>query len=100
MAFVGHTHLIEIYELTENGKIEKPIFEGYLYKLNPGSRYIISAGSVGQPRDDNRKAAYLIYDTINQHLIKHRIIYQIDITIEKINNVELLKANGLRVLKD
>jgi len=100
VAFVGHTHLIEIYELSENGKIEEPSFNGDLYKLNPGRRYIISAGSVGQPRDDNREAAYLIYDTFNQHLIKRRIIYPIDITIEKINTVGLLKANGLKLLTD
>ena len=100
VAFVGHTHLIEIYELTENGEFEEPFFNGDHYNFKPGSRYIISVGSVGQPRDDNREAGYLIYDTINQHVIKRRIIYPIDITIEKINTVELLKANGFRLLKD
>jgi predicted phosphodiesterase len=100
VAFVGHTHLIEIYELTENGKIEEPIFDGDLFNLIPGSRYIISAGSVGQPRDDNREAGYLIFDSLNQQITKRRITYDVDWTIEKINSVGLPRGNGLRLLKD
>jgi len=98
VAFVGHTHLIEVYELTDDGKIDEPLFEGDTYELNFNSRYIINAGSVGQPRDDNREAGYLIYDTINQHIIKRQITYPVNITIEKINAVGLPAANGSRLL--
>lgn len=100
MAFVGHTHLFEIYELTENRKIESFTFGGNSFELKPTSRYIISAGSVGQPRDDNREAGYLIYDTTSQNLIKRTIQYNIELTIEKIRAVGIIPlANGLRLLK-
>jgi diadenosine tetraphosphatase ApaH/serine/threonine PP2A family protein phosphatase len=84
--------------LTEYGKIAEPIFDGDLFDLTPGSRYIISAGSVGQPRDDNREAGYRIYNTINQQIIKRHITYPAILTIEKINAVGSPAANGLRLL--
>lgn len=99
VAFVGHTHLFEIYELTENKKIERPIFDGKSFELKPYSRYIISAGSVGQPRDANREAGYLIFDTTNQLLIKRIIQYNVELTIEKICSTGLPMDNGLRLLK-
>ena len=99
LAFVGHTHLFEIYELTENRKIERPTFVGKSFELKPTSRYIISAGSVGQPRDDNREAGYLIYDTTAQRIIKQTIQYNVELTIEKINKARLPLENGLRLLK-
>lgn len=100
VAFVGHTHLFEIFELTENRKIEKPIFDGNSFELKPNSRYIISAGSVGQPRDDNREAGYLIFDTTNQMIFKRTINYKVELTIEKIRTTGIPIANGLRLLKD
>jgi hypothetical protein len=69
------------------------------FKLSANSRYIISAGSVGQPRDDNREAGYLIYDTDNDLIIKREIQYNVDSTIEKIKAAGLPLANGSRLLK-
>lgn len=99
VAFVGHTHLFEIYELTENGRIERHIFNGNSFDLKLTSQYIISAGSVGQPSDANREAGYLIYDTTNQLLIKRMIQYNVELTIEKISAAGLPMDNGLRLLK-
>lgn len=99
MAFVGHTHLFEIYELTENNKIERHIFVGNSFELKPTSRYIVSSGSVGQPRDNNREAGYLIFDTANQLIVKRTIQYNVELTIEKISAAGLPLANGTRLLK-
>lgn len=100
VAFVGHTHLFEIYELSENRKIEKHTFEDNCFELKPNSRYIISAGSVGQPRDDNREAGYLIYDTTNQMILRRTINYNVELTIEKIRTSGIPIANGMRLLKE
>lgn len=100
VAFVGHTHLFEIYELTENKKIEKHTFEDNSFELKPNSRYIISAGSVGQPREDNREAGYLIYDATTLRLAKRTVQYNVELTIEKIKTSGIPIANGLRLLKD
>jgi predicted phosphodiesterase len=99
VAFVGHTHLFEVVELTESGKIEKYEFDGINLVLKTTSRYLISAGSVGQPRDDNRKAGYLSYDTEIQQVIKRTFQYNVELTIEKIKKAGLPESNGRRLLK-
>ena len=33
------------------------------FELRPGWKYIVSVGSVGQPRDYDPRASYTIYDT-------------------------------------
>ena len=100
VAFVGHTHLFEVVELTDNGKIEKYEFDGFKLDMKPTSRYLISAGSVGQPRDDNREAGYLIFDTDIQQVIKLTIQYNVELTIEKIKAAGLPEVNGKRLLKE
>jgi len=100
VAFVGHTHLFEVYELTELGKIEKYDFPGTQLDLKPNSRYMISAGSVGQPRQDNRESGYLIYDTDNHQVTRRIIQYPVELTIQKIIAAGLPEKNGTRLLKE
>jgi predicted phosphodiesterase len=99
VAFVGHTHLFEVVELTDNSKIEKYEFDDSKLDLKPTSRYLISSGSVGQPRDDDREAGYLIYDTEIYQAIKRTIQYKVELTIEKIKAAGLPESNGKRLVK-
>ena len=43
--------------------------------LVPGARYLINPGSVGQPRDHDRRAAFAIYDDERRMLEFHRVPY-------------------------
>ena len=99
IAFVGHTHLFEVVELKEHGKICKYELANDGLYLSPTSRYIISAGSIGQPRADNREAGYLIYYTDNHKVIKRTFQYPVEITIQKIIAAGLPKGNGERLRK-
>lgn len=99
VAFVGHTHLFEVVELTGNRKIENYGFDHSELALKPGSRYLISAGSVGQPRDYNREAGYLIYDTENHQATKRTLQYDVGLTISKIIAAGLPESNGMRLRK-
>ncbi len=100
VAFVGNTHLFEVVELTDKGRIEKYGFDGFKLDLKPSIRYLISAGSVGQPRDDNREAGYLIYNTKTQQVTKRTFQYNVELTIEKIKAAGLPESNGRRLRKD
>ena len=100
VAFVGNTHLFEVVELTGKGRIEKYGFDGFKLDLKPSIRYLISAGSVGQPRDDNREAGYLIYDTEKRQVIKRTSQYDVELVIEKIKAAGLPEINGSRLLKE
>lgn len=100
VAFVGHSHLFEIYQLTASGQIRGPGFRQNKFELEPRSRYMISAGSIGQPRDDDREAGYLIYDTEIQQVTKRTFQYNVELAIEKIKIAGLPESNGTRLLKE
>jgi diadenosine tetraphosphatase ApaH/serine/threonine PP2A family protein phosphatase len=63
IVFVGHTHIAEYWDCDEDGVIgHKHMQHGGELMLEPGKRYIVDVGSVGQPRDLNPQASFLIYE--------------------------------------
>lgn len=86
LCFVGHTHYPGA--INEQSKFLTPDeMEGTL-KLEPGKKYIINIGSVGQPRDRNNKASYVSFDEERVHW--HRIEYDYRRTMKKILQIEML----------
>lgn len=71
LCFVGHTHELERISFFPDaepapqaggGRIEhKRLIKG-LTALDSGARHIINIGSVGQPRDGNNKAKYVLWE--------------------------------------
>lgn len=78
VCFVGHSHVPAVYLVPEDEHgmraVHTPPFE-----LNVGdaSRVLVNVGSVGQPRDENRNAAYALFDTSNHELQIKRVPYDI-----------------------
>jgi diadenosine tetraphosphatase ApaH/serine/threonine PP2A family protein phosphatase len=63
IVFVGHTHIAEYWDCDEDGVIgHKHMQHGGELMLEPGKRYIVDVGSVGQPRDLNPQASFLFYE--------------------------------------
>jgi diadenosine tetraphosphatase ApaH/serine/threonine PP2A family protein phosphatase len=61
--------------------------QGGLYtrlKIEIGRKYFVNAGSIGQPRDRNSKAAYVTYDLINNLIELQRVDYDFTMTQQKI----------------
>ncbi len=52
-------------------------------------RLIINPGGVGQPRDGDPRAAYVLYDTEARTLTLHRVEYDIAATQEKMRTAGL-----------
>jgi diadenosine tetraphosphatase ApaH/serine/threonine PP2A family protein phosphatase len=52
--------------------------------IEEGCKYFINIGSVGQPRDGDWRASYVIYDTQNQLVSFRRLTYDIETTQQKI----------------
>ena len=77
--FVGHTHAPIIFIETEDSCQAAALPQDRPVALGP-ERLIINPGGVGQPRDGDPRASYLILDT--EHLIieHHRIEYPIEDT--------------------
>lgn len=84
--FIGHSHLCKAFALTEN-----EVFEvvAETFEVRPDHRYIISVGSVGQPRDYDPRASYTIYDTDKHTFEFKRVAYDIDGAAQKIYDSKL-----------
>lgn len=80
--FQGHTHLPGVF--TEQNEFISPEECGYKYELGQG-KLMVNVGSVGQPRDGDPRACYVILH--DDHLIFRRLEYPLDETIRKIYSI-------------
>ncbi len=87
MCFVGHTHLPMIFTEVPNDNPKKKI--GHDFEPHEESRYIVNVGSVGQPRDNDPRASFVIYDNVEQEVQFCRAEYDITTTQTKISQTEL-----------
>ncbi|MDD4342146.1 MAG: metallophosphoesterase, partial [Kiritimatiellae bacterium] len=68
------------------------IVRGGLYtklRITAGRKYYINVGSVGQPRDGDSRAAYAIYDMVQNVVELRRVPYDIPATQRKIQEAGL-----------
>ena len=88
--FFGHTHIPCVFVLRE-GEIEISALVGerVTLELEPEARYLINPGSVGQPRDRNWRAAYMVYDSTQQVADLFRIEYPIENAQRQIMRADL-----------
>ena len=73
--FVGHTHLPVVYTREEKKLVVYKPTPNNKITLSP--RMIINPGSVGQPRDHDPRAAYVIYNTEENTWDYRRLTYDI-----------------------
>lgn len=95
LCFYGHTHRAAIFKQeTENGNIAiiPAVYQqngSCTIELEPGCRYLINPGSVGQPRDFDWRAAYALLDTEAQTITLRRLEYDVESAAAKISNTGL-----------
>ena len=79
VTFCGHVHRPAVYSLSAAAKMTSftPV-TGVPIPLLPGRRWLIVAGSVGQPRDGNPAASWLTLDTVKREVTFRRSAYDID----------------------
>ena len=80
--FFGHTHVQAGWSLHQNILSSTMIPD--VMSLLPDRHYLINPGSVGQPRDGDPRAAFLIYDDQERRVSFHRVEYDIRICQDKI----------------
>jgi predicted phosphodiesterase len=96
ICFVGHTHKMTIVSYNGKDLIRAPLKEG-LVKLDTDRQYIINNGSVGQPRDGNNRAKYLIWD-VAEHSVNIRFVpYHIAKVTNKIVEAGLPEVHADRL---
>jgi diadenosine tetraphosphatase ApaH/serine/threonine PP2A family protein phosphatase len=86
VTFIGHSHLCKSFALTKDEVYEVVAPK---FTIRPDHRYIISVGSVGQPRDYDNRASYTIYDSAEKTFEFKRVAYDIDTAAQKIFDSDL-----------
>jgi diadenosine tetraphosphatase ApaH/serine/threonine PP2A family protein phosphatase len=99
LCFFGHSHIPSVFTLEPDG-IRVDVVRGARqhWKLEPGRRYLINPGSVGQPRDRNIAAAFALYDAAKSEVLFERVPYDVAAAREKILRAGLPGALGDRLL--
>lgn len=77
--FLGHTHVP--------------------FKSEKKDLIICNPGSVGQPRDGNPQASYVLYDTVSRDIVFRRVIYDPTAAIRGIEKHHFSQELGERLLK-
>ena len=80
VCMVGHTHIPCC--ITEDLELILPEGNGFTVELGQ-KKMIVNIGSVGQPRDGDKRACYV---TLEDGLVRyHRVEYRLDKTVDKIS---------------
>jgi predicted phosphodiesterase len=75
ICLVGHSHVPFIAELAPTGEVLSYKDEA---EIKEDCRYIINVGSVGQPRDQDPRAAYALFDGGRVEIV--RVKYDVSVT--------------------
>ncbi len=94
--FVGHTHELVLVGHNGTGTQHHPLEEGKT-PLQRDHRYIINSGAVGQPRDGDNRAKYVIYDTGADTVTVRYVTYDIQRTVDAIIAAGLPHAHADRL---
>lgn len=96
VAFFGHTHRSMIFTYL-TGRPVRMFKPGKELILAPGRRYLINPGSVGQPRNGDPSAQYIIFDTEEGRISFRKIPYDIDAAQERILQAGLSPSLAARL---
>ncbi|MBN2346362.1 MAG: metallophosphoesterase family protein [Candidatus Aminicenantes bacterium] len=89
IGFFGHTHFPIIYFLRNEKLDVVPLAENTRIKLDSRTRYLINPGSIGQPRDKNPAASFLVFDSGKMEIQFTRFTYEVNKTQRKIREAGL-----------
>ena len=86
LCFVGHSHVPAIYVQRGPREIDWINQAEIDYQLPAGQKALVNVGSVGQPRDEDPRAAYAICDTKRGSIAIRRVNYDIASAQKKIRD--------------
>jgi diadenosine tetraphosphatase ApaH/serine/threonine PP2A family protein phosphatase len=96
IAFCGHTHVPMVWHLSNAGEMSTWGGHGRI-QLPSRGKTLVNVGSVGQPRDLNPDACYVIFDPVERTVEFRRVKYDIAKARRKISRATLPKFLGQRL---
>lgn len=82
LCFIGHTHELQLVRCLDPEPELEVIGPGR-YRLDTG-RYVVNIGSVGQPRDGDNRAKYVLFDPATGELEVRAVKYDIKSVADRI----------------
>ena len=85
LCFFGHSHFPVVFGLSPDAiqtvLTQPPSFH---FRLEPGVRYLVNPGSIGQPRDGNPLASFAMFDSETRSVSVYRVPYKLERAQRKI----------------
>jgi diadenosine tetraphosphatase ApaH/serine/threonine PP2A family protein phosphatase len=88
ICFIGHSHYPGLYRQDGNRVMELEFPANTPVSLGAG-RHLVNVGSVGQPRDNDSRAAWALYDDETRTLTLRRVEYPVSTAQERILEAHL-----------
>lgn len=95
ISFIGHSHLCKTFAIGPGGDVVEVVSSHF--GLRQDYKYVISVGSIGQPRDCDNRACFVIYDSRRREVTYHRVAYDIETSAQKIFDADLALNFGKRL---
>jgi len=96
ICFVGHTHDLNIISFDGDNVTWHCLGQGVV-SLDKDLQYMVNVGSIGQPRDGNNNAKYVIWDPASRTIEVRFIPYDIAATAHKILALGFPEFNARRL---
>ncbi|WP_243311922.1 metallophosphoesterase family protein [Fundidesulfovibrio agrisoli] len=84
VSFVGHTHLLRLVSLGPDGGYSSKRLVCGERVLDSGARHLVNCGAVGQPRDGDCHAKYVVYNPATRELDVRFVAYDAQCAARKI----------------
>ncbi|MFN7135583.1 MAG: metallophosphoesterase family protein, partial [Myxococcales bacterium] len=94
VTFIGHSHLCKAFAIGGNDVND---VVAQKFGIRRGYKYIISVGSVGQPRDYDNRACFVLFDSDARTVEYHRVEYDIEQSAQRIFDNDLAVNFGKRL---
>ncbi len=94
LCFIGHTHQPGFFE--QKGGVTHQIRKAG-HQLDDDTKVLVNVGSVGQPRDGDMRASYVIFDRVQRTVEFQRVEYEVAKTQERIRGQGLPEELAIRL---
>jgi diadenosine tetraphosphatase ApaH/serine/threonine PP2A family protein phosphatase len=93
VTFFGHSHFPVVFANDAAGNpVSPPTYEFDEFtavRCESNQKFLVNPGSVGQPRDGDARASFLIWDQERARLEFYRVEYNVELTQKKMREVQL-----------
>ena len=87
ITFCGHIHRPALYSMSVTGKMTTFVpTSDVAVQLLSGRRWLAVLGSVGQPRDGDPAACFVLFDTASREITYCRVPYDVDTAANRIRD--------------